>query len=188
MEIAPPSVVAWLDQDRRAVIRNIRRYGVHLTYVFDDPARCACCSAGIDEPDDLTGLLGPIDPDEAGDTPPFCYTTGLYGVGHPELMVAGLGEMQSMTLLNALAHDILDNDGDLMPGQEVVVDGLTALVEELPNPGEVVLAANFFYARPPEFSVPAHQLTWADREGRFPWDEGHLAGSWWQPRPGELRA
>lgn len=180
MEIAPPSVVAWLDQDRRAVIRNIRRYGVHLTYVFDDPSRCACCQAGVMEPVDTD--------DEAGDTPPFCYTTGLFGAGHPELVVTGLGEMQSMTLLNVLAVDVLDDDGDLTPGQEVLVDGLTLLVEEVPNPGEVALAANYFYARPPEFSVPAYQLTWADHLGRFPWEEGHRAGAWWQPRPGELRA
>ena len=43
-------------------------------------------------------------------------------------------------------------------------DGL--VVEELPNPGEVVLGANRFYERPPEYSVPAYQLAWAHRDGR----------------------
>lgn len=180
MEIAPPpGVVAWLDQDRRTVIRNIRRYGVHLTYVFDDPARCACCRA-LGE----TGAAGEEPP--AG--PPFCYTTGLFGAGHPELVVVGLGEARSMLLLNAVAQGVLDDDRDLTPGQELIVDGVTVLVEELPDPGEVVLAANFFYQRPSEVSVPAYQLTWADSAGRFPWDAGHDPGAWPQPRPGELRA
>lgn len=185
MDIAPPpGVVAWLDQDRRTVIRHIRRYGVHLTYVFDDPARCACCRAL----GDAAGSAGEPPPTEPATGPPFCYTTGLFGAGHPELLVIGLGEAQSMLLLNAVAHGVLDDDRDLTPGQEVIVDGTSVLVEELPNPGEVLFAANAFYQRPPEFSVPAYQLTWADRLGRFPWDEGHETGGWEQPRPGELRA
>lgn len=181
MEIAPPpDVLAWLDQDRRTVIRNIRHHGVHLTYVTDHHGACACCRIGMG--------AGPEDVDAGGEGPPFCYTTGLYGVGHPELLVMGLGELQSMLLLNSLAHDVFDHDLDLTPGQEVDVDGVPVLVEEVPNPGQVVFAANFFYERPPEFSVPAYQLTWADHMGRFPWDAGHRPGEWAQLRPGELRA
>ena len=183
MDIAPPpGVVAWLDQDRRTVIRNIRRYGVHLTYVFDDPARCACCR-DLGEPSvaDESSVVG----EERRPGPPFCYTTGLFGAGHPELLVAGLGEARSMLLLNAAAQGVLDDDRDLTPGQEVIIDGVDVLVEELPNPGEILLASNFYYDRPPAASLPAYQLTWADSVGRFPWDEGHQPGEWRQPRPGE---
>jgi hypothetical protein len=62
------------------------------------------------------------------------------------------------------------------------------VVEELPNPGEVVLGANRFYERPAEYSVPAYQLTWAHRDGLFPWDEGYRCGPECQPRPGTWRA
>ena len=55
------------------------------------------------------------------------------------------------------------------------------VVEELPNPGEVVLAANRFYQRPAEFSVPAYQLTWAHADGDFPWDDATRAARTCQP-------
>ena len=62
------------------------------------------------------------------------------------------------------------------------------VVEHLPNPGEVVLGANRFYERPPEFSVPAYQLTWDHADGLFPWDDGYACGPECQPRPGTWRA
>jgi hypothetical protein len=61
-------------------------------------------------------------------------------------------------------------------------------VEALPNPGEVVLAANRFYERPVEYSVPAYQLTWCHRDGLFPGDGGYACGPECQPRPGTWRA
>jgi len=54
-------------------------------------------------------------------------------------------------------------------------------VEDSPNPGEVVLGANRFYQRPPEYSVPAFQLAWSHADGRFPWEEGYPCGPACQP-------
>ena len=59
--------------------------------------------------------------------------------------------------------------------------------EEVPNPGEIVFEANRFYQRPNEASVPVLQLTYTDKNGRYPWDEGCLRPEL-QPRPGTWRA
>jgi Domain of unknown function (DUF4262) len=61
-------------------------------------------------------------------------------------------------------------------------------VEACPNPGEILFAANRFYRRPPEHSVPAYQLAWSHRDGTFPWEPGYPCGPACQPRPGTWRA
>ena len=71
-------------------------------------------------------------------------------------------------------------------GRKVSAAGLT--VEELPSPGEVLLAANRHYQRPPEASVEAYQLTYDDLAGCFPWDPGYANAPDIQPRPGTWRA
>jgi hypothetical protein len=70
-----PKTVAWLDQDDSLVADNIRRYGQHITMVNGGP--CACCG---DAPADQLES-GPIN---------FAYTTGLFGLGHPELLIAAV--------------------------------------------------------------------------------------------------
>lgn len=62
------------------------------------------------------------------------------------------------------------------------------VAEVVPNPGEIAFAANRFYQRPAEASVPLLQLTYDDKSGRFPWEDGYANAPWVQPRPGELRA
>jgi hypothetical protein len=62
------------------------------------------------------------------------------------------------------------------------------VVEECPNPGEVLLGANRWYRRPPEYSVSALQLTWSSPPGFFPWDGGFDGGRHGQPRPGTWTA
>ena len=61
------------------------------------------------------------------------------------------------------------------------------LVEDVPNPGEIAFAANRYYQRPNEASVPLLQLTYDDRDGRFPTDDGYSNPDWVQPRPGDWR-
>jgi hypothetical protein len=55
--------------------------------------------------------------------------------------------------------------------------------EVVPNPGEVLFVANSYYDLPSCASVPALQLSYDDREGRFPWEPRYAAPSM-QPRPG----
>jgi len=54
--------------------------------------------------------------------------------------------------------------------------------------GDVLFAANRFYGRPDEFSVPAFQLIWALDGGIFPWDAGYSCEPDCQPLPGRWRA
>ena len=167
-----PALLAHFDQERRRTTEGIRRYGSWHTYVFEEPAL----------------ELGPGTSDDAG-WGAFCYTTGLYGVGHPELLVFSLDRRTSALLLNGLV-DQVRRGRDLTPGEHVHVEavGLTVLVETVPNPGEIVFAANEYWARPSEASVPVLQLTWADPGGRFPWQPGCAAPASCQPRPGRFRA
>ncbi len=148
---------AWLDQEDRRVTDCIRTYGCYIQVVYAED-----------------------------DDPGFAYTVGLFGIGHPELLVFGL-DMESISfVLNGLFAQIC-NGGDLMPGEFVrVPGGDTALfVEVLPNPGEIMYSANRHYQRPAEASVPAYQLTW-EMDGLFPWDPGYPDTAVRQPRPGEF--
>jgi Domain of unknown function (DUF4262) len=157
-----PQLTAWLDQEDAHLAQVIRARRWAVQYV----------GAG-------TG------PDE----PPFGYTIGLFGLGHPELVVVGLPPDVTHAVLDPLAVVVADGR-DLLPGEVVSSpeDGRPLVVEELPNPGDVVLVANRFYQRPAEYSVPAYQLAWPTDDALFPWDDGYPAESAWQPRPGTWRA
>lgn len=160
--VGDPAVGAWLDQQEQLVAQHVREHGVHLEYVFGDPAR---------------------------ERPPFCYTVGLFGIGHPELLVLGLNMDNAAGVLNDLAGQVYDGRR-LMHGEVVTFEEWRhrLFVEESPNPGEIVYAANIHYRRPAEHSVPVLHLTVDDRSGRFPWEDGYDIPAWRQARPGEFRA
>lgn len=157
-----PSEIAWLDQDRSHTARTLREHGVLLTYVGGDSATHETS---------------------------FAYTVGLHGIGHPELLVLGTDSGTASGLLNEVASRVRAGR-DLVPGE--ILDFAEwphrVLVEEVPNPGDILFAANHFYDRPDVASVPALQLTYDDRHGRFPTDEGYDIPSWIQPRPGDFSA
>jgi hypothetical protein len=154
-------VQAWLDQEDEHVAQTIRKHGVFIQYV------------------------------SAGDVsePAFAYTVGLFGLGHPELVVLGTDMRTAGLMLNDLSDRIRGGD-NLIAGSLLTFDGWShrVTVEELPNPGEILLAANRHYQRPAQASVPAHQLTYDDKQGRFPWDLGYSNPPDIQPRPGTWRA
>ncbi|KNX38862.1 DUF4262 domain-containing protein [Luteipulveratus halotolerans] len=152
-----PQVQAWLDQQDALVRDCVREFGCFLQFVISGPAEAS------------TGL---------------CYTTGLFGIRHPELIVFGLDQPSSAGLLNH-CFDRVREGNDLMPGEILTSpDGSTRVrVEEFPDPGGVLYTANRFYGRPDEFSVPAYQLTW-DVDGAFPDDEGYPYPPHVQPLPG----
>ena len=153
---------AWLDQEDRDVSEKIRKHGVFLQYVLGDP--------------------------DNRETQ-FCYTVGLFGIGHPELLVLGLSTHNASCVLNDLARQIREGR-DLTPGELITFDNWShrLFVEEVPNPGEIAFAANRHYEKPDLISVPVYQLTTDDVEGRFPWDDGYSIPDWVQPRPGDFRA
>jgi hypothetical protein len=161
---------AWLDQEDARIGTVIRRHGWAIEYIGG-----GCCSApGCDGGDD--------------EGPPFAYTVGLFGLGHPELLAFGLDPDTACSLLNELG-DLVRDDGALMPGVMIEFSEWEHRVvpEEVPNPGEIVFSANRFYKRPPGFSVEVLQLSYDDSQGRFPWEEDHRHPEL-QPRPGTFRA
>ncbi|MDP2624287.1 MAG: DUF4262 domain-containing protein [Actinomycetota bacterium] len=160
---------AWADQEDARIIETIRRVGWFINYIGGE-----CCSRpGCDSP-----------PDEG---PPFAYTIGLFGLGHPEMLIFGVDTTTAAGVLNALGEHVR-HGGTVMPGVVIPVPGWRRVVpEQVPNPGEIVLWANDFYQRPPEHSVPVIQLTYDDDQGRFPWDEGYTTPEL-QPRPGTFTA
>lgn len=151
----------WLDQEDRRVSAYIRAHGCSLEYVF------ACSCPG---------------------TTPFCYTIGLFGLGHPELLVFGVEQGTAAGLLNH-AFALVRGGRDLVPGELLTFEQSQTswLVEDVPNPGDIVFAANRHYRRPAEHSVPVLQLTWSVH-GDFPGDAGYCLGPHVQPRPGTFDA
>ena len=151
-------LIAWNDQEDRRVADLIRRYGCFIQAVSCKKPR-----------------------------PPFAYTVGLFGLGHPELIVFGLDNESAGGTLNWFFER--GRTGlDLTPGEVILPPGSDTrfLVEEFPDPGSALYAANRHYQRPREVSVPAYQLTW-DAGGAFPWEPGYPCARWLQPRPGEYR-
>ena len=161
---------AWADQDDARLRNTIRKFGWSIEYIGGEHCSAPGCDGGED--------IGPA----------FAYTVGLFGLGHDELLVFGLGPHDSAGLLNTLGDEIKAGE-TLVPGMELTVGTWAHRVipEELPNPGEIVLGANRFYRRPDRHSVPVLQLSYDDENGRFPWDEG-FTNSESQPRPGTFGA
>lgn len=163
-------IQAWLDQEDAWIKSVIRRHGWAIEYIGG-----GCCSVpGCDGGDD--------------EGPPFAYTVGLFGVGHPELLVFGLDPETTTALLNELGNRVRGDEA-LVPGQLLTFDEWEHRVvpEEVPNPGDIVFSANRFYQRPAEYSVPVLQLSYDDFEGRFPWEEDYRNPEL-QPRPGTFKA
>lgn len=161
---------AWFDQQAAREVETIRRHGWFIQYVGGGTCGAPGCDGG--------------DSDDS----PFAYTVGLFGLAHPELLIFGVSPETAAGVLNTLGERIRSGDA-LLPGRLATFEDWPHRVipEEVPNPGEIVLTANDFYQRPAEFSVPVLQLSYDDREGRFPWEEGFAAPET-QPRPGTFKA
>jgi hypothetical protein len=159
--------LAWLDQEDAHTAAMIRRHGLYINYVGCGAAGCGCT--------DVEG-------------PPFAYTVGLFGLHHPELLIFGVPPETAAVVLNDLGDRVRSGE-NLLPGSLVALDDWPHRIipEPVANPGEIVFAANRYYARPDEFSVPVLQLSYDDGAGRFPWEPGYSAPEL-QPRPGTFRA
>lgn len=171
-EESPLTISAWLDREDAHVADMIRRYGVHITYVGGACGAPGCSCEGT------------------GEGPAFAYTTGLFGIGHPELAIVNVKPATAQAVLNELAGRIRDGER-LLPGMLLTFGDAWAhrvTVETIPNPAEIAFGANRHYQRPNVFSVPLLQLTYDDRGGRFPWEEGYANTAEMQPRPGAWRA
>jgi hypothetical protein len=161
---------AWLDQQIAREVETIRRHGWQIHYIGGGLCNRPGCDGGND------------------DGPPFAYTVGLFGLAHPELLIFGVPPKTAGGVLNDLGERVRNGEA-LLPGRLITFeDWKHRIIPELvPNPGDIVFRANEYYARPNEHSVPVLQLSYDDREGRFPWEDGHTAPEL-QPRPGTFTA
>ena len=153
-----PSEIAFQDQQRAWMAETVRRFAVALTYVSDD-GECACCKATGQNRADRRASGRRLKGSER-----FGYTTGLHGLGHPEVVVFGLDRAPTERLLNDVAHRVM-HGANLVPGEVFTVEsvGLTCTVEDMPRPAKIVVMANDFYGMGPGRSVPALRLRCAPR-------------------------
>lgn len=165
---------AWLDQDDQLTVDLVRRYGWRVVYV-----------AAHEE----DGLFDDGEPEDAPPTPAFAYTVGLFGLGHPELLLFSTSVEVAAVVLNRLGTRVLAGE-NLLPGRVIELSewDRKMITEQVPNPGGTVYAANAFYRRSAESSVPVLQISYADDHGHFPWQRDYDLRAGWQPRPGTFWA
>ena len=136
-----PQMLAWLDQEDSRLAQTIRAHRVAVQYVVRG---------------------------EGSDEPPFGYTVGLFGAGHPELVVVGVDHETACAMLNTVA-DLVFEGRDLVPGELVVLDrDRRFTVETLPKPRRRPLQRQPLLpatGRVLRAGVPAHV---GPRRGRVP--------------------
>ena len=161
---------AWIDQENANLKALIRKHGWSIQYVGGD----SCSAPGCDHPE--------------ADGPAFGYTIGLFGLGHPELLIFGCPPETTAGILNDLGNRIRKGS-DLVPGQIVTFENWPHRVipEPVPNPGEIAFSAQDYYRCPIDDPVPLLQLSYDDTKGRFPWEDGYATPEL-QPRPGSFSA
>lgn len=91
---------AWIDQENARRTATIRHHGWDIQCVIG-----SLCS----DPD-----CGCAD----GDGPAFAYTIGLFGMGHPELLIFGLDPTTVAGVFNNLGERVRA-DESLLPGQVI---------------------------------------------------------------------
>ncbi|MFJ7899112.1 DUF4262 domain-containing protein [Streptomyces sp. NPDC096198] len=119
--------------------------------------------------------------DPAAERPPFAYTIGFgSSFDHPEVVVAGLPEETSKSVLSSvqamLAEGVAYGDGDT---SEDIVEGFCVQFRMIPQGISIsnLAQASGFYG---EKSFVALQMVWPDRDGNLP--GGEQAPAWLSDR------
>ena len=95
--------LAWLDQEDRRTTEMVRAHGWAVEYVFGEAK-----------------------------SPSFAYTIGLFGLGHPELIVFGLDSASAGRILNTLGQRVRENR-DLRAGEIVDLEGTSTRRSLIPS-------------------------------------------------------
>lgn len=171
---------AWLDQEDQLTADTVRRYGWRIIYVLAEGGSGPDCAAGC--PCQQAGT-GPTS------GPAFAYTVGLFGLGHPELLIFDVSPEVAGRVLNELGREVRAG-ANLLPRRVIELSSWDRRVvtEQVPIPGAIVYAANSFYRKIGDESVPVLQLSYDDLTGRFPWEAGYDDRAGEQPRPGTVLA
>ncbi|MEO8888963.1 MAG: DUF4262 domain-containing protein [Jatrophihabitantaceae bacterium] len=135
----------------------------------------------------IQGVLG----EDSEQVPGFSYTVGLWGFGHPELVVFGLEYEHAGRLLNEVGEQI--RGGLTLVGSEGAHAGSMhpshrLRVFPVPNPESVILLAQEQYRTDGGRVIPALQLVYADLLGAYPWEPRYRYPRWMQPMPGTFAA
>ena len=95
------------------------------------------------------------------DGPPFVYTVGLSGFGHPELILFATTQATAATVLNDLG-ELVRAGRVLAPGQQVRLRSGTVHLLTFPASDDWLFAANDLYRLPGAPPVPALLVVPAD--------------------------
>jgi hypothetical protein len=155
----PVVVQQWLEQEHARLREIVRRCGWAIEYVEESPPQ----------------------------QPAFGYTVGLMGFGHPELLVFGTCPRTTSGVLNSLGKRVRDG-GRLVAGDVVDVLGTPVQFFDVPNPHEILFAADMLYRYSAECGVSALQVVYPDADGTWPWEPGCRLPRDQQPMPGQFRA
>ena len=98
------------------------------------------------------------------ETSTYGYTIGLDRVGHPELIVTGLGCPHVCDLLETAAHPIVEHGLRLRPGQLLDFNRVIVGVLEVAQPAHWLAVARDLSTRP----ITALQLALGDEQNRLP--------------------
>lgn len=131
------------DDSERRTVADVQQHGWHVVKVMED--------------------------DEG---PAFAYTVGLFHTfGHPELIVVGMPLEAGHAVLNIAGEAIRGGRRYTVDAtSDEFIEDRACTFRRMPKAQyEAYLGwALWFYDGP---SFPALQMVWADRDGRWPWDE-----------------
>ncbi|MEO8519339.1 MAG: DUF4262 domain-containing protein [Dermatophilaceae bacterium] len=110
------------------------------------------------------------------DTPAFAYTVGLAKLDHPELIVFGLSPESAQSVLNSMGLQVVAKTRHWEPGRtdDVFDEDVPALLLEVRDSADYLLAANSMFAIPGQGPLPALQVLYPDAAGLWPWQEGSM--------------
>ncbi|MBJ7287819.1 DUF4262 domain-containing protein [Williamsia sp.] len=116
------------------------------------------------------------------DEPPFAYTTGLTSHGLPELLLYGLGSRTAASVLNTVAHRMVDGEAMLAGTtlDRVLAQGYEVTLVDVDDDSDMYATRGLY----DEFTTL--QVVFPDRDGRFPWDAGYGLSPCAQPVKGHL--
>ncbi|WP_156253199.1 DUF4262 domain-containing protein [Pseudactinotalea terrae] len=158
------------DRYLRSMLEKVEKFGWGLVHVGESCSEPGCTN------------------EHEGEEPPFTYTVGLAGWGHPELLVHGLTAAEAEPLLNDL--------GERIRGGQSFVHGQTLGCEHCEaeltftrviDTSDLVVLGQLYADE-----CQALQVVWRDWQHRYPWDKGY--NRWRFPQqlaglpPMELRA
>ena len=166
--VMDPKTQAWIDQEDAWLADTIRRHGWAIQYVGGETCRkpgCKCAPTA-----------------QAA----FAYTIGMFGLAHPELLIVGAGMETSAGVLMIWRSNPRRGEALLPVSSSHSRTGRTGHPRGRAQSWRDSFGRQRLrHQRPAVCSVPAVQLSYDDKKGRFPWrryaspahaaQTGHLA-------------